>query len=578
MIFVRRTFAVVMTFALIGALTGTLLVYRANQTVLAPDFYSQQLAAFGAFDGIHDEVLPTALDDFLAEQESKLPENLADVDLPTDAASQQLMLDFARTAIPPRYLEGVATEGIAAFVAYLTGERDDLNWNLSLNEPIEAAFGTTDRGPSAFEETWTELNLTNQALRGLSGAIQVPELETFQNQQAIQMLALFRGAGLDLETSSTLASRLYEDAPEGAAVPTLTTRVLAGTATVADLELLEGFLAVEGIPADQVVTLVDTMATDGAPAAVTPLTLLLGENEDAAIAWFQGELFGAVRELTSYLSGASDDFAIHIDFSPYPELATFAAGALNKTPEELLSLGYRLNSTDIDRELAKATDPPIDSLEDARAWFTPAGRAVSIDDLQNRGGDPATTPAPGGSVDTAEASAFAIDTLRTVAGTVSSRGLLIGAFGVLLIAFQIAMLGGRRWWSRAVWGASALAVASFAVFAVAGPIYSTAISPLLSDSVVETKARLITSDNAATTLGLRALDQLETIINQQIGAVATNALVLGIVALLLASTVIALHIYLERRDAPPEAAREPIAIEDAADSAEDTPSEERLAA
>ena len=140
------------------------------------------------------------------------------------------------------------------------------------------------------------------------------------------------------------------------------------------------------------------------------------------------------------------------------------------------------------------------------------------------------------------------------------------------------MLGGRRWWSRAVWGASAVAVASFAIFAVAGPIYSAAIAPLLSDSVVETKAKLIASDNAASTLGLRALDQLETVINQQVGALATNALVIGIVALLLASAVVALHLYLGRRDTASEAAPEPIAIADTADTSEDAPSEERLAA
>ena len=65
MIVVRRIFAIFMTVALIGALTSTLLIYRANQTVLSPDFYSNQLAALGAFDAIHDEVLPTALIDYL---------------------------------------------------------------------------------------------------------------------------------------------------------------------------------------------------------------------------------------------------------------------------------------------------------------------------------------------------------------------------------------------------------------------------------------------------------------------------------------------------------------------------------
>ena len=514
-------------------------------------------------------MLPTALNDFLTEQESKLPENLADVALPTDAASQQLILDFARTALPPEYIESVATEGITALVAYLTGQRSDLNWNLSLNEPIEAAFGSSGTASSAFEQTWRELNLTSQAFRGPSGAISLPELETFQNQQAIQMLALFRGAGLDLETSSTLAYRLYEAAPDGSSIPTLTTRVLDGAATEADLELLRGFFAVEGVPVAQAVSLVDTMATEGAPSEVTSLSLMLGEEQSVAIEWFQGELFGAVRELTAYLTGASDNFAIHVDFSAHPEIAEFAAGALNKTPAELVSDGYNLNSADINGKLAAADSPPVESLEVARAWFTTAGRTLSIDDLQSRIGDPGAAPTPDGSIDASAVGASALDTARSIIGPVSSRGLLIGAFGIVLIVFQIAILGGRQWWSRAVWDASALAAASFAIVFVANPVYSAVVSPLLSDALANTRTDLIASDNAATSLGLRALDQLETVVNQQFAAVATNALVVGIVALLLASAAVALHVYLDRRGAAPEATPEPITLDAAPDTAEE---------
>ena len=569
MIVVRRIFAIFMTVALIGALTSTLLIYRANQTVLSPDFYSNQLAALGAFDAIHDEVLPTALNDFLIEQDSKLPENLADVALPTDAASQQLILDFARTALPPEYLESVATEGIAAFVAYLAGRSDDLNWNLSFNQPVESAFGTANRGQSAFEQTWTTLDLTAQAFDGLSAAVELPELETFKDQRSIQMLALFRGAGLDLQTSSSLADRLYESAPEGSSIPTLTTRVLDGTATEADFELLQGFFAVEGVPAAQAVTLVDTMATEGAPAEVTSLSLMLGEDQSVAIEWFQGELFGAVRELTAYLTGASNNFAIHVDFSAHPEIAEFAAGALKTTPEELVSDGYGLTGNDINDKLAAADSPPVDSIEVARAWFTPVGRTLSIDDIQNLGGSDPEASAPDGSIDASAASASALDTARSIIGPVSSRGLLLGAFGVLLLAFQIAMLGGRQWWSRAVWGTSALAAASFVIVVVAGPVYSAVVSPLLADALDSTRTNLIASDNATTSLGLRALDQLEAVINQQVGAVATNALVIGIIALLLASAAIAVHVYLDRRDTPSEATPEPITLEATPDTTEE---------
>ena len=283
--------------------------------------------------------------------------------------------------------------------------------------------------------------------------------------------------------------------------------------------------------------------------------------------------------MTAFLTGSSADFAVHVEFEAYPEIAGFAAEALKSTPRELTSTGYRLDSTDINGKLAEAEDPPISSLEDARALFTPAGRIVSIDDLRGQGDDPATPLAADGTIDDSEAGAFALDAFRSIAGPVSSRGLLLGAIAVLLTTLLVAFIGGRQWWSRAVWGASAFAAASFVIVLVAGPVYGATLAPVLADSVSEAKVELIASDNAATSLGLRALDQVETVINQQVAAVGTNALVIGIVALLLAAAAVATHVYLDRRAATSEEPSVPYAFEDATkplDEDEDT--EEQAAA
>jgi hypothetical protein len=320
------------------------------------------------------------------------------------------------------------------------------------------------------------------------------------------------------------------------------------------------------------------MAAEGAPAEVSPLTVLLGSDEAAAATWFETELFGAVRELTAYLTGSGDDFAVAIGFAAQPGIAEFAAGALKSTPQELTTTGYRLDRADIDNKLAEAEDPPIATLEEVRALFTPAGRTITIADLQNLGGTPTTLP-PDGTVDASEVGAFALDTFRGIAGPISSRGLLFGAIAVLLTTAQIAIFGGRQWWSRAVWGASVLAAASFVIVIVAGPLYSVSAAPVLADSVADAKAELVASDNAATSLGLRALDQLEAVVNQQVGAVATNALVIGIVALLLAAAAFAVHIYLDRRDTTSEEPSVPYSFENAAKTIdEDHDSEDRAAA
>ena len=95
MIVVRRALTVPLAIVLTLALVLTLVAHRANATVLSAAFYQQQIAEVGVFNAVHDEVLPTALDDFLAEQEQKIPDNLEGVTLPTDEASRAAILEFA---------------------------------------------------------------------------------------------------------------------------------------------------------------------------------------------------------------------------------------------------------------------------------------------------------------------------------------------------------------------------------------------------------------------------------------------------------------------------------------------------
>jgi len=202
-------------------LAVTLVAHRANETVLSANFYEDQLAAIGVFDAVHDEVLPAALDSYLADQEAKIPDNLQGVALPTDAGSQATMLEFARTALPPEYMEALTTDGIDGLIAYLRGERADIDWTVSLNEPLRAAFLTDSSGPSEFERTWSELGLGELAVSGLARMSDVPAIDSLRDPLSVPVLERLRAQGMPLEDAVALVTAVYESAPADPQIRTL---------------------------------------------------------------------------------------------------------------------------------------------------------------------------------------------------------------------------------------------------------------------------------------------------------------------------------------------------------------------
>ncbi len=462
MIVVRRALVVPLLVVLTLVLTVTLVAQRVNSTLLSPGFHEEQLTAIGAFDAVHEEILPTALDNFLDEQEERIPENLEGIALPTDAASRDVMLEFARTALPPEELEAQAATLIESLVSYLRGEREDLDWNVSLHGVVDTAFLESGASGTAFEEAWTDLDLTETAVVGLSRGIEVPEVTGFET------------------------------------------------------------------PADE-----------------DALGLVLGAERDEAVQWLEAELFTAVRELSSYFAGESERFSVRIEFDRYPELVPVMATALNTDPQTLLRDGFRLNSVDIQRELDASDDPPVENLEEARTIFTPAGRAFGIDDLQRGdGADP-----EGGGLD--------LDRVRAVLGPASTWVVPAGATIALWLAASVGFLGGRAWWSRATWAATALAAPAALIAIVAGPVAGSLVLPRLSDALAESKADLVADDSPWTPLGVRALDQIELVAGAQAGSVATTALLVAVVAVALGAAAVGRHVYATRRAEPSPETSEP---------------------
>lgn len=549
MIIVRRALTVPLAGLLTLALVVTLFAHRANESVLSADFYTEQIAAIGVFDAIHDEVLPVALDDFLSEQEEKLPDNLAAIELPTDAASQALVLDLARTAFPPEYLEALSTDAIEAFVEYLTGARGDLDWSISLHDPVEAVFVADGTGATRFEAAWTDLDLATLAFQSLATAMETPELDAVQDEQARQVLAILRGGGVDTESATDFSARLFENAPVESQIPTLASAALSGSASVAQLAELEAALIAEGVEATEAQDFVALLGGTGAPPAESVmLTILLGDEREAAVEWFEGELFAAAREFAGYLSGQQETLDVRIDFSQFPELASIAAAPLNADPDELVRNGYQLTESSLQVELDDAEDPPFESLDELRAVFTVGGRTYGIADFQGGG---------------AGSDGLSVDQVRAVAGPATRWAVPAGAVLVLVLAAIVGVLAGRAWWSRAVWAALPIASAAAAVAIVAGPIFGAVATPALETALADTRADLVADDSPYSPLGLRALDQLEVAVNAQAGALATNAAVIAILALLVIAAAAGWHWYSTRRtseDSEDAAPPEPIAL------------------
>jgi hypothetical protein len=582
MIVIRRIVAVLLGLVLVVVLCATLLAQRVNATLLSTGFLSDQFAAIGVYDAVHDEVLPKALDDFLTEQDEKMPDNLEGIELPTDEASQQVVLDFARTAVPPEFLAGLADEGIAGFVGYLTGEREELAITISLHEPVQAAFLSTQGEPSEFERAWAELDLGSTAFAGLARSIEIPELELLQHRQSVPVLARLRAEGMSLEEAVGLVSAIYEVEPASPEIERLTAAALDRDASLEDLATLETLLVTTRfVPTDGAARVVDAVGKGRSPQDDL-LTVLLGGEREAALAWFEGELFEAVRRLAAYFSGEASYFVVHIDFSPYRELATLAAGPLNTTPEALVREGYRLSDVEINRELAAGDDPPVESLEDARALFTPAGRTFSFDELLagNDGDEPigaaaVVTESDAASEGTAR-EPLTPDRIRPFTRAFHDWAVPAGAAGVLLLAALIGTLGGRAWWSRAVWAATSVVLPALLVALAAGPVYSATAAPILERAIDDRQAELLADESPTTNLGLRALDQLEAVIDGQVAALATTGAAVAGLALLAAAIAVGAQIYLGRR-APTTEVAEPQPIPIKVDELVTPPDEARAA-
>ena len=124
----RRSLAVFLTVLFLPLFLVTLVVLRVNDTVLAADFYIDQLRKADIFTFLYDEAIPAALDE-TNQGSQDLPVNLEVV--------QDELLSSLREVLPPEWLQEQLELSIAEVVPYLEGDTDSFAIPIPLADRLE---------------------------------------------------------------------------------------------------------------------------------------------------------------------------------------------------------------------------------------------------------------------------------------------------------------------------------------------------------------------------------------------------------------------------------------------------------
>ena len=166
MIVLRRVLAVALAAALVLLLGPCIALIRTADAALDPGFAREELLRVGAYDFVHEVLLPLAIDELLDEQEEWLPSNFEGVELPSEAEAQGVLLRLLHDVFPPEYLREQTEQVLDEFVPYLAGRTDAFELRFALDERVNAALGHPPGEPSAVERAFRDLGLGRVLIDG----------------------------------------------------------------------------------------------------------------------------------------------------------------------------------------------------------------------------------------------------------------------------------------------------------------------------------------------------------------------------------------------------------------------------
>jgi hypothetical protein len=134
MIVIRRFFAILLIPVFLSLFLATLLVFRVNDTLLEPTYYTDTFLDLDLFNFIYDEGIPSVVAD--AEKNGRFPAD--QIPLGIDVSPEGISSNIKRV-LPPDWLEDNVTTVINAAVPYMTGEDEHLQITIVVDDRIEAA-------------------------------------------------------------------------------------------------------------------------------------------------------------------------------------------------------------------------------------------------------------------------------------------------------------------------------------------------------------------------------------------------------------------------------------------------------
>lgn len=131
MIWLRRTVAIPLAIVFVILSLLVLVAFRVNATAGNPDFYAEQLKQVDVYHFIYDDVLPAALEEVGAGDDT----GGAGVIL---SPLQPHLADVVRQTLPPEWLQTQVEQAIDEVVPYVWGEKDAFGITIPLKDRVEA--------------------------------------------------------------------------------------------------------------------------------------------------------------------------------------------------------------------------------------------------------------------------------------------------------------------------------------------------------------------------------------------------------------------------------------------------------
>jgi hypothetical protein len=217
-----------------------------------------------------------------------------------------------------------------------------------------------------------------------------------------------------------------------------------------------------------------------------------------------------IDEMRPFVFGQGEQFEFNVSFDEHPFMAGALAEMLGRTPDELLERGYGYSDVELRADLKGKENEFFDDMDEQLAAFRPAGWTYTSEELL------ADAAATGDASET--------ENVRTWAGRIQNIARWASLALVASLLLGIGFLGGRHWWSRVAWAASALLFASTIAFAISGPGYASAARPRIESELAESTADW--TEGTKLVLRDRVTERLGAVADDLAGGVATRSLLL----------------------------------------------------